>query len=140
MLHLLLAIFSKRAPQYPSEFVRNVKALAYILLSLSNYLSLALGYGRLELAPSPGRGMQLPDPEVWDDLDTSIRFTVDELFGELPTAAVQYLVQELCTPIGELAGVDNDAIINSLLMKPVLIDTAGIAVIGAPRDLMTTLR
>lgn len=58
----------------------------------------------------------------------------------MPSGAIAYVQDELFTPLDELQLVDPAAIANLLLRKPFVITPTGAVVIGAPRDLTTTLR
>lgn len=139
--YLLLAVFGKASAEYPEEFNRKVRALSYFLLSLSNYFSLAFGFDRHGIADNATSTPQIsPSAEHWNDLARSIFFTSDELFDRLPGAAADYLMNQLSTPIVDLAELDLDQIVNRLIRMPLIVDADGAFIIGAPRDLMATLR
>ncbi len=140
VLYLLLAVFGEASTEYPEEFSRKVRALASFLLSLSNYLSLSFGFDRHGIAPNAASPQISPSAEHWHDLAKSIRFSSDELFDRIPGAAAHYLMNQLWTPIADLAGLDLDQIVNRLIRMPLIIDAEGAFTIGAPRDLMATLR
>lgn len=138
--YLIGSVFGVNTQNAPSDFLRNVRALSAFLLTLSNFYCLEFGYGRLEMAPDHSDAVTIPVSTDMEWLSAAVRIDLDGLFGGLPSNAVQYLLEELSTPIDELATLDDDEMLNRILSRPLLVWPDRSVLMVAPRDLMTTLR
>jgi hypothetical protein len=135
---LLTAIFRAVDNALPATFVVKVKALADLLLSISDVACRSAGLDRLSTATDAGRRVNVPSAPKLAQMSRWVQFEEDELFAGLHELAREYLTVGLVREQG--APLPPSAEPSEWSMVQPLVRSGTKLTVAAPADLTAALR
>lgn len=135
---LLNAIFRAEKGSLPGTFLVKVRALANLLLTVSDRVCRRAGLDRWSVASDSSRRINMPSAKSLADMTSWVKFEENDLFEGLPDLARQYLITGLVHEQGDPPPADADAS-DWYSVKP-FVRNGSTIVAAAPTELTAALR
>ncbi|MEB0003942.1 hypothetical protein QN357_13495 [Cryobacterium sp. RTC2.1] len=137
---LLKAIFRSPPGTLPEGFLVRARAIAKLLLDLSDFICRAAALTRGAVPGTELKQISVPSAATLRDLSACVQFTSDEVFAGIPSHEAEYLKGLLVQEQGDLSPwPDGELLDDQIVLKP-LIRTGDKITVASPSELMACLR